>query len=224
MLRIFDRNTRSAVLRRAFAAGACALLLACGDGGNPVEPDGPRGEDDFSGNSLSRYTTTSSDGDPWTVRGGMLVGDGRGIQAVLIRNNTALEAGWVETRTSYADDGGLVLGYLDKDNYYLLAMRDDQAPFPRGQQNLAVFQRIDGEFQELWSTDVGWPRGTARTLRFEMVAGGGRLRVLMDGELMAEGPVQPNGGTGFGLRHYGIDDSWESRFDFLRWEITEGKF
>jgi hypothetical protein len=222
MLRILDRNTGSTLLRRALAAGACALLLACGDGDNPLGPDGPRGQDDFSGSSLSRYTATSDGGDPWSVRGGKLVGEGLGIQAVLIRTGTALEAGWVETRTSFSDDGGLVLGYRDNGNYYLLTMRDDQAPFPRNLENLAVYQRIDGEFRELWNTNVPWPRGTSHTLRFELVAGGGRLRVLMDGELMAEGPVQPTGGTGFGLRHYGADESWENRFDFLRWEITDG--
>jgi|GEM_PF-1716818 len=220
MIRIFDRNTGATPFHRALAAGACALLLAaCGDGG-PTGPDARGGEDDFSRNTLSRYTATSDAGAPWRISGGMLVGNGLAIHGVLIREGAALESGWVETTTSHVDDGGLVVGYVDNDNYYLLGIRDDAAPFPRGSRNLAVYERVDGVFYERWDTDVTWPRGTARTLRFELV-GGDHVRVLMDGELIVEGPVVPNGGTGFGLRHYGDDATWESRFDGFRWEITD---
>ena len=90
-------------------------------------PDGSRGEDDFSSNTLSRYTASSDGGMPWRISGGMLVGGGYGIHSVLIRKGASLETGWVETRSSHADDGGLVLGYVNNQNYYLLSVRDDAA-------------------------------------------------------------------------------------------------
>lgn len=219
MIRVFRRSESPALLRRVRAAGACALLIVVGAGG-VTGPDGRSGEDDFSSNTLSRYTATSDGGTPWTIVGGRLIGDGRGIQSVLIRKGAALKTGWVETTTSHADDSGLVVGYVDNDNYYLFTMRDDEAPPPRGERNLAVYQRIDGHFHEVWTRGVRWPRGTPRTFRFEM-AGAGRLRVLMDGEPMAEVPLKPNGGMGFGLRHYGDDRTWKSRFDVFRWEIED---
>jgi len=214
-MRIFDRNAGPAPLGRALVAGACVLLSAAACGGRS-------GEDDFSANTISRYTATSDGGMPWSIRGGMLGGDGRGIQSVLIREGAALESGWVEATTSHADDGGLVLGYVDNENYYLLGVRDDEAPPPRGSRNLAVYQRVGGDFHEVWHRDVRWPRGTPRTFRFE-TAGQGMVRVLVDGEPMGEVRLKPNGGTGFGLRHYGADGTWESRFDVLRWKIADDR-
>ena len=228
MIRIFDRYTGRTALRRVLAANACALLLvACGGGsgdGGITEPPPPEirsGEDDFSTNTITRYTASSDFGTPWAIRDGRLIGDGTGIQSVLIRDGERLASGWVETRSSYADDAGLVLGYLDNQNYYLFTFRDDSAPSPRDTRNLAVYQRINGSFEEVWTRDITWARGEERTFRLELRPGGTRLRVFMGGILLAEGPVQPNGGRGFGLRHYGGDPAWQNRFDVLRWEISE---
>jgi len=208
-------------LRRALSTAGCALLImACGGGDSITEPVVRAGEDDFSSNTISRYRASSDGGDPWAIREGRLIGDGQGIQSVLIRDDEALESGWVETRTSYADDAGLVLGYRDNENYYLFTFRDDSAPDPRGVRNLAVYQRMDGRFFEVWTKDVNWPRGVERTFRLELR--GDRLRVFMNGHLMADGPVHPNGGKGFGLRHYGASGGWQNRFESFRWEIRDG--
>lgn len=152
----------------------------------------------------------------WLGDDSEVAGDGAAIQSVLIRNREALLNGWVEAVTTHADDGGLVLRFQDNLNYYLLAIRDDAAPWPRGEENLKIYKRMNGDFLELWSTDVDWSRGDARRVRFE--ADGDRLSVFLDGALIASVvDERPFGAGGFGVRHYGASREWMSRFNTFSW-------
>ncbi len=123
----------------------------------------------------------------------------------------------MEIETDTIDDGGLVLRFQDNDNYYLLAIRDDDSFPPRGEENLKIYRRDAGAFPTLWSADIVWPRGVRHVIRF--MAEGNLLSVFVDGELVGsvvdEAPL-PAGG--FGLRHYGESSEWLSRYDSFRWQ------
>ncbi|HET7234628.1 MAG TPA: hypothetical protein VFJ16_31740 [Longimicrobium sp.] len=181
------------------------------------------GEDDFGGNSLKRYRQQSDGGSHWAILDGTLVGTGPAIQSILVRRDARFADGWVETVSSRADDGGLVLRARDNGDYYLLAFRDDQAPPPRGEMNLALYHHVGSEYRELWNRDVPWPRGSRHTIRLE--AEGRWLRVYWDhelrGEVLASGrvndPAPYTGPGGAGLRHYGEDARWITSFDSFRW-------
>ena len=165
--------------------------------------------------ALGDYTAYSDDGIAWRLGDG-ISGEGYADQSVLVRSGATMGDGWVEASTSHADDGGLVLRFQDNANYYLLAIRDDAGPEPRGAENLAVYRRDGGVFRELWTADVAWPRGERRTVRFE--AEGSLLNVYLDGELVGsvvDSAPLPAGG--FGLRHYGGSQEWTTRFDAFRW-------
>jgi hypothetical protein len=166
--------------------------------------------------ALGDYTAHSDDGVAWRLDNGRVAGEGYANQSVLIRNGATMGDGWVEAATAHADDGGLVLRFQDNVNYYLLAIRDDAGPEPRGAENLKVYRRDGGRFRELWSADVAWPRGERRTVRFE--AEGSLLNVYLDGELIGsvvDSAPLPAGG--FGLRHHGVSQEWTTRFDAFRW-------
>jgi hypothetical protein len=177
-----------------------------------------RGEDSFDDPSLGRYTAHTIKGSFWSVRAGVLTARGPAIQSVLIRDDVRFADGYVEAASNRADDGGLVLRFVDENNYYLLTFRDDQAPWPRDRQNLAVYRRIGDEFREMWNTDVDWRRGTVRTIRFQARAE--RLSVFVDGKLiLAVYDRDPPLGAGrVGVRHYGADASWVTRFHAFRWQ------
>lgn len=182
------------------------------------------GEDDFTRNSLARYQQQSDGGSRWTIVGGTLVGIGPAIQSVLLRKDARFADGWVETVSSRADDGGLVLRAQENGDYYLLAFRDDAAPAQRGSMNLAVYHHVGTAYHEMWTMDVPWPRGSPHTIRFQ--ATGERLRVYWDGELRGDFPVSPRvndhrpyTGAGLaGLRHYGDTAEWITSFNVFRWE------
>ena len=181
-------------------------------------PQPQQGEDTFSTNSLGRYDAFEASPSTWEMQNGTLSASGFALQSVLIRKDVSMANGWVETTSSRADDGGLVIGFQDNDNYYLLAFRDDSAPGPRGWRNLALYKRRGPfEFTEVWTLDIVWPRGTPRTFRLEL--DDARLRVFVDGSVVGawtdilEAPLT----GGVGVRHYGDNDAWETRFEVFRW-------
>ena len=210
--------------RTALLAAALLALAACKGSTDPdPDPALAAGEDRFDTPSLTSYTPYTDGGYDWSIQGGALVGTGPGIQAVLIRNGTAMADGWVETVSSGADDGGLVLRFQDGTHYYLLAFRDDGAPFPRGGENLAVYHHVGSAYHQMWVEDLSWPRGTSHVIRFE--AAGNLLRVYFDGVQRVELGLSPvindptpyTGSGGVGVRYYGQDGSWITRFDNFRW-------
>ena len=209
--------------RTLAAAFALALIASACDGPTDPGDDSITIEDTFDANSLSSFTGSTDGGSNWSIQGGALVGTGPANQSVLIRNGFSATNGWVETVSSYADDGGLVLRYRDASDYYLLAFRDDGAPPPRAELNLALYHKNNGDYDEMWRRDIVWPRGSARTIRFE--ADGAVLRVYVNGVL--EGEVIPSpaindpfpyvGPGGVGVRHYGDSAGWRTAFDNFRW-------
>jgi hypothetical protein len=214
--------TRTATL----AAAALLALTACkGSTGRHPVPLPAYTEDSFDTNSLPSYERHSDGGDDWKILNGTLVGSGPAIQSVLVRNGVSMTDGWVEAVSSRADDGGLVLRFEDGANYYLLTFRDDAAPAPRGDENLAVYHHIGDEYDQMWVKDVRWTRGSPHTIRFE--AEGGLLRVYFDGvqqvELMPDpeinDPAPYTGAGGLGVRHYGDDSGWITVFDAVRWHV-----
>jgi hypothetical protein len=118
-----------------------------------------------------------------------------------------------------ADDGGLVLRFSDNQNYYLLAIRDDWAPFPRNIDNLQIYKRTgagQGGFVSMWRKDVTWPRGVPHVIRFE--AHGNRLTVYFDArEVGTVSDPSHLTGEGIGVRHYGSDASWITRYRRVSW-------
>lgn len=181
------------------------------------------GVDDFSRNTLRAYQQRSDGGQHWKIAGGALTGTGPANQSVLLRRDARFADGWVEAVSSRADDGGLVVRARENGDYYLLAFRDDQAPDPRGAQNLALYHHVGSEYREMWHRDVAWPRGSRHTIRLE--ADGPWLHVYWDGELSGElqadarvNDPTPYTGPGLaGVRHYGASDDWITRFETFRW-------
>jgi hypothetical protein len=205
------------------------LLLgsACASMGGGSAPEG--GEDRFDGRDLGRYEAYADRDGNWAVRHGRLIASGPAIQSVLIRSGVSLRDGWVEAVAARADDGGLVLRFQSPRNYYLLTFRDDQAPPPRGRQNLALYHHVGGEYHQLWAEDVDWPRGSSRTVRFE--AAGRWLAVYLDDQQI--GRIQPgiavndpepfSGPGGVGVRHYGASAAWITQFESFRWYSADAE-
>lgn len=214
------RLNRARSATRAACISAVAVAAACYPPAARWPHPGPAllGEDAFNHYSPDRYQEYAVSGDAyWLIREGELRGEGRADQAVLIRRGVTLDDAYVQALSSRADDGGLVLRFVDEDNYYLLAFRDDQAPKPRGERNLAVYRRVKGAFHEIWTRDVRWARGDPRTIGFGV--SGGRLSVYLDGERIG-GVTDPYGtlpAGRVGVRHYGDGPSWITRIDAFGW-------
>jgi hypothetical protein len=214
-------------LALALSLAAVAVLPACG---NSTGADLNGGSDSFDTNTLPSYASYSDGGGAsWTVAGGELVGVGPANQTVLVRREVGFADGWVEAVSPRADDGGLVLRFAGPTNYYLLAFRDDSAESPRGFDNLAVYHHSGTAYNQMWTRNVAWPRGTPHTVRFE--AAGAKLRVYFDGELQGELTPSPAindpdpylGPGAVGVRHFGFDAGWVTRFDRFAWDGTDAE-
>jgi hypothetical protein len=192
-----------------------AVLTGCA---SSTGSDGT-GSDSFNSNTLSKYQAFTDGGGNWSVANGALSGRGTALHSVLVRKDTRMTTGWVEATSDAADDGGLVLRFVDNRNYVLLAFRDDaQSPSFYG-NNLALYTRVEGDFDELAALNVAWPRGTPHTIRLE--AGDGELLIYFDGTLLHSVPMPadtPAEGL-IGVRHYGQVPNWITRIDKLRWDL-----
>ncbi|HEX8318054.1 hypothetical protein [Longimicrobium sp.] len=201
---------------RLAAALSCAALTGCSS--SSTGSDGT-GSDPFTSNTIGKYQAFTDGGGTWSVANGVLSGRGTAEHNVLVRTGTRMKTGWVEAKSDAADDGGLVLRFVDNQNYVLLAFRDDaQSPWFYG-NNLALYTRVGGDFDELASLNVAWPRGTPHTVRLE--AGDGELLIYFDGTLLEAVPMPadtPAEGA-IGVRHYGEDPAWTTRIDELRWDL-----
>jgi hypothetical protein len=166
---------------------------------------------------LESWTVYSDEGQPWRVGDdGELAAQGAALQSVLIRDGDTMRDGWVEATIGHADDSGLVLRFQNNENYYLLALRDDASPFPLAWENVKIYKRVDGEWLELWETDIEWRRGESRRVRFQ--ADGSRLSVFLDDALAASVvDERPLPAGGFGVRHYGASSESVSRYTSFVW-------
>jgi hypothetical protein len=205
-------------MKRALFAPTAALLLALAACDHPNDPR-VEATDGFGSNTLDVYTVVSSGGNGWSIANGELIGTGPATHSLLLWNGIAFDDGWVEAESRRADDGGLVLRFVDNANYYVLAFRDDGAPGALGTKNLEIMRRSGGNFQSLASADVAWPRNSLHKVRFQ--AAGTKLTMYFDG--VAKGEVTDNATAGvpggFGPRHNGADATWVSTFDVFRWPV-----
>jgi hypothetical protein len=193
------------------------LLLAGCNGSTDTDPKPVQGQDDFSSNTVGRYDQAAVGTlGTWRISGGVLTATGPAIQNVFVRQNASFADGYVETVSSRADDGGLVLRFTAESSYYLLAFRDDAAPGPFGTSNLAIYRRFGERFEEIGRGNIDWPRGTPRTIRFGIA--GGKLSVTVDGQLVGEvTDPDPLPAGRVGLRHYGDTAQWITTFDRFSW-------
>jgi hypothetical protein len=205
-------------MKRAFVGSTAALLLALAACDTPNDPR-VEATDGFGSNTLDVYHVVADAGNGWSIANGELIGTGPATNSLLIWNGVAMINGWVEAESRRADDGGLVMKFVNDVNYYTLAFRDDGAPGTLGTQNLAIIRRSNGVYQTLWTKDVTWPRNTVHKVRFE--AAGTRLIAYFDG--VVQGEVNDPGTSTiageFGLRHNGADATWVSTFDLFRWKV-----
>lgn len=183
-----------AVLLLAAAAQACDRT--------PSEPSasaaGPAftlgsGTDTFLTGALSSYTLHNTTG-AWSVVSGQLVADSSARQSVAVRTGLTIANGYVQTETSQSPDGGLVLRFLDKDNYYLLAIRDDSK---YDYANIQISKFVNGVASDLSDQyDIDWPANTTKTVKFE--ASGTTLKAYVDNTLIVQvvDPSFPSGGAG----------------------------
>jgi len=205
-------------MKRAFAACTAALLaLAACD-----HPNDPRVEaaDGFGSNTLDVYSVSSDDdSNGWKIADGEAVGTGPALESNLLWNGILFANGWVEAQSRKVDDGGLILKWIDRLNYYRLVMRDDSTRTGKPNENLVLVHRSGGAETTLGTKDVTWPRGTMHTVRFEVV--GTRFIVYFDGVQQFE--VTESGTSGiagnFGLRSNAADATWSNTYDILHWKV-----
>ena len=167
----------------------------------------------------------SDGGFPWTMSGDSLKAQGFGPQSVLIRKDSSFVDGWVDASTDHADDGGLVLRFLDSDHYYMLAIRDDLALFPKSIANLELYEHNGpgpDAFQPFDAMDLAWPPFTNHRIRFAVT--GNVFSVYMDGVLLWTRERSPAfvGGKRFGLRHYGLSFVDRDFYVNFAWRNTGG--
>ena len=178
------------------------------------------GTDPFITGALASYTLHNTPG-AWSVSSGQLVADSSAKQSVATRNGLTIADGFVETTTSQSPDGGLVMRFLDSNNYYLLAIRDDSR---YGHANIQFHEFLNGTVSDLSGQyDISWPAGTTRTVRF--VASGTTLQAYVDGVLIVQVTDASFASGGAGLRHNSVSgQNLTARYDELVWGGTSSAF
>lgn len=209
------------VLLLAAMASACDRTPS----GLSASEDGPQftlgsGTDTFLAGALADYTLHNTTG-AWSVTSGQMVADSSAKQSVAIRNGLTIANGFVQTETSQSPDGGLVLRFLDKDNYYLMAVRDDSR---YGHANIQIHKFYNGVVTNLTSQyDINWPSSTTKTARFE--ASGNTLSAYLDGVLIAQATDSSFASGGAGLRHHSASlENLTAKYDEFVWGGTTSAF
>lgn len=199
------------------------VFVACDTG---TDVDERRGEDSFSSNSLPDYTLVSRDGSAnvWSIENGWLIGraHGEAVNAGLIRHNPDIADGRVEFETDHITNGGIRFRVQDADTYYLLSVRDDEAPYYNMQlRNYELYRFHDGDWTSLAEYDLDIPRGERLTAGVEFR--GGTFSLYLNGRLV--GVVQDamiQGAGSIGLEHDDrLTPGEESHYDVFRWESLD---
>lgn len=189
------------------------------------QPGGPSftlgsGTDTFLSGALSDYTIHNTPG-AWSVVSGQLVADSSAKQSVVTRNGLTIANGFVETETSQSPDGGLVMRFLDVNNYYLLAVRDDSR---YGHANIQFHKFLNGSVVNLSGQyDISWPAATTKTVRFE--SSGNTLKAFVDGTLIVQVTDSSFASGGAGLRsHSASGQNLTSKFNEFVWGGTTSAY
>jgi len=155
-------------------------------------------EDTFDSNTISSYTQSSISPATWSISGGELTASG-GNQSVLIRNGTSYSNVKIEADINKAYDAGLVVRFIDINNYYVLALCDDSGQGPS--TNLRFRKWVGGAETTIASANVTWPTGTPKTIRFE--ASGTSFSASVDGvQVISASDSSHAGPGGVGLRNH----------------------
>lgn len=178
------------------------------------------GTDSFGTGALSSYTLHNTTG-AWSVSSGQLVADSSAKQSVAARTGLTIANGFVETETSQSPDGGLVMRFLDKDNYYLLAIRDDSR---YDYANIQISKFLNGTAHDLTvQHDIDWPANTTRNIRFE--ASGTTLKAFVDDSLIVQVTDPSFASGGAGLRsHSASGQNLTAKYDSFEWGGTTTEY
>lgn len=175
------------------------------------------GSDDFDVDSSLLYTITKDTGAPTIAIASsmMTITSPAGCQASVTRNGTSIQNGYVEADASIAQDSGLLFRFIDQNNFYLLAMKDDTSA--GSADNLVLYKRVSGSFTPITSSNVTWPRGTSATIRLsgtgvtiKVSFNGTDVITITDGSISGPGKI--------GLRGNGPPGgTTDNKFLALRW-------
>ena len=181
----------------------------------PGSPGFSLNEDTFDTDSTAQYTQYADTAGTWTVSGGEMVAT-NGNQSVFIRNGTSYTDVVIEADINHANDGGLVLRFVNNSNYYLLTLSDDSGANPTS--NLRLFKRSAGTFTQLGGADITWASGTSKTIRFSV--SGTTLTASVDStQVISVTDSAISGPGGVGMRNSTTLVGQQSKYQSLRWDI-----
>ena len=186
-----------------YASDTIALTVAAAV--DTVQPGDSVWFGSFTQALLNTFTEYGGEAN-WLVSGGELLTTSEAFHAALIRDDVELGQGWVEAEIDYADDAGLILGFVNPSNYYVAALRDDSSSVPDGAtRNIEVFRQQAGVFVSLASpgANIAWPRSQPMRIRFAHE--GTALRVYVNGSLVENIVVGAIAPGGVGVRTHSED-------------------
>ena len=174
----------------------------------------PDDGDFFDTDTTAQYTQYADTNATWAISGGELVATG-GDQAVFVRNGISDTDVAIEVDCNFADDGGMVLRFIDNNNYYLLTIIDDSGSTPS--QNFIIYKRVAGTFTALGSSsNITWPRGTSKTIKFRV--SGTTLTAYVDGtQVISTTDSALAGPGGVGMRNKLAGK--QSKYQAFRWGV-----
>jgi hypothetical protein len=181
--------------------------------GAPEPPGVPYQEDTFDTDSTAQYTEYAVVPATWTIANGELtVTNGR--DAAFIRNGTSYTDVAIEADVDTAKNGGLVLRFMDVNNYYLMQLRDDSEG---ASISVILYKYTNGSANWLAQGDISWPAGTSHTFRFQIV--GSTITGFADGQQICQANDSSYPGPGgVGMRSP-PGGGGVTKFQAFRWDI-----
>ena len=173
------------------------------------------GVDLFDTDTTAQYTKHGEPSVTWAVAAGELTVSGSGGISAFIRNGTSYTDTSVEADINQADDSGLVLRFIDINNYYNLTLFDDSGGAPS--ENLRIVRVSGGTETKLKTANFAWTRGVSKTIRFQV--SGATLTGFVDGVQTIQTTDSTHAGPGgVGMRAWG-GATWDSKFQAFRWGL-----
>ncbi len=180
----------------------------------PGSPGFTFNEDTFDTDSTSQYTQYAQSPASWTIANGQLTASG-GSNSKFIRKGTSYTDVLIETDMAQAGDGGLVLRFLNANNFYQLTVQDDSGNSSIG---AAIYKCLNGIFTNIsGDANFPWPRGTPK--RFGFRASGTTLTAYIDGvQILQVTDASIAGPGGVGMRMWNSYAGNSIHLAF-RWDI-----
>lgn len=173
--------------------------------------------DDFSTNTIANYTTGGNSAGTWSISGGALTAAG-GLQITGLLNG--LFSNRVRCKMTEAAAGGLILRYVDNNNYFLLEVEDASAATEPN--TLSIWRKQSGAFTRLAGPiAISFTRGTEQA--FDFIAIGSRLIAKMNDTVVATANDTNFAATGrAGLSHTG--GAGQAVFTEFTWRAVDPFF